>query len=294
MKSMRKVLAGVTLAGALTMPLAGVAAANGDNGNHSTRGSGGVATGATGSGAKLENKNENKGGAKLDNNGRTGGDPAERPTTVAGVQAACQERITRRLSDLDRLDAKLAARADVLTPAHAAAIAAIVTDARAGLSALATEIGAATTLDALKPLCDRIVTDFRIYALRLPQASLVLAADALIAKQTTFAALRGKLETAIAAGSTPENSAAVAALLADFDGHVAAMLAKAATVSDPVLALTPAAYNADHSVLKPFVTSMKDARSEAKLASKSARQILHLVGGEPQADDDHAPHGADN
>lgn len=282
---MRKVLAGITLAGALTVPFAGVAAATGDGGQRAGRGSGEVTSSDKGGGGDRGDKGANRAESK----GRSGGDDAAR-TTVAGLRAACQEQIARRLTDLDRLEAKLADRADVVTPEHAAAITAIVADARTGLTALSTEIGASTTIDALKPRCARIVTDFRIYALRIPQAGLVLAADALVAKQATFATLRTKLVTAIAEGATPENAAAVAALLAEFDQHVATMATTAAAVPEPVLALTPADYNADRSVLKPFVSATKDARSEAKLAAKTARKILHLLAGDVEDEDDHGPH----
>lgn len=281
---MRKVLAGITLAGALSMPYAGVATATGDSGQRAGRGSGVVTSSDNGGGGDRD-----KGGNRAEGNGRAGGDDNAR-TTVAGLQAVCQEKIARRLTDLDRLEAKLAEKPDVATPAHAAVITLIVAEARTGLRALGTEIGAATTIDALKPLCARIVTDLRIYALRIPQAGLVLAADALVAKQATFATLRTKLETAIAARATRENAAAVAALLVEFDQHVATMAATAAAVPEPVLALTPADYNADRSVLKPFVAATKDARSEAKLAAKTARKILHLLAGGVEGEDDHGPH----
>jgi hypothetical protein len=58
-------------------------------------------------------------------------------------------------------------------------------------------------------------------------------------------------------------------------------------VADPVLALTPADYNADRKVLKPFVSATKDARGEAKLAAKTARKILELLAGDTEDEDGH-------
>ena len=211
------------------------------------------------------------------------------PITVASLKARCTEQITRRLTDLDRLAARVAERADVLTDAHEVAIAMIITDASAGLLVLQGEIDATTTLDALKPLCSRIVTDFRIYALRIPQVNIVLAADAIGAKQAMFATLRDELVAAIAVGTTPDNESRLAALLAEFDAHVLAMVAAADGVADPALATTVADYNTNPKVLKPFVAAMRTARGEAKGAAKSARSILRLLSDDDD-DDDHAEH----
>jgi hypothetical protein len=271
---LRTLMAGLTIASALAVPLGGVASASGDA-PHTTAGV--KATGATG-----PRSTDAKGGKAKD---------SVRPApTVDSVRAVCTAQITRRLTDLDRLQARVTEKASVLTPAHSVAIGTIITDAKTGLTALQAEIDAATTIDALKPLCDRIYSDFRIYALRIPQINIVLSADAIGAKQATFAELRAKLDAAITAGATPDNQADLAALLAEFDAHVAKMTDLASGVADPVLALTPADYNADHRVLTPFIATMKQARSEAKGASKAARKILHILAGD-DTDGGHGEHG---
>lgn len=269
----RKMLAGMTLAGALTLPLAGVAAASdGGPGNHSTVSSG-PRGGVTGVHAT----------------DRTGTAPSTTIATIDTVKARCTGEITRRLADLDRLAAKVAQHSDVLTTAHTTAINAIIAAAKTGLTTRQADVAAASTLDALRPLCEGVVTDFRIYALVIPQVNLVIAADALAGKQARFDAMHKKLADAIAAGKTPATETELAALLAEFDTHVAAALADAGKVADPVLLLTPADFNANHNVLMPFVGFMKDARNEARGASKAAHRILDILDG----DADHH-HGDDS
>ena len=275
----RRVLAGVTLAGALTLPLGGMAAATDSGPGRAPKPSGVEASGPTG---PRSNSSEPK------KSGPTGERSAA--LTAEGLKVNCTAQITRRLADLDKLTARVAERADVLTADHKTAITAIITSAKAGLVLLQGEIGAATTVDALKPLCQRIFTDFRIYALRLPQVNVVLAADAIGSKQATFATLRTKLVDAIALGSTSENRAELDALLAEFDGHVLAMKTAADGVADPALAITPAEYNANPSALKPYIGAVRDARKEAKAAAKSARKILELLSGDEEGD--HAEHEA--
>ena len=269
----RKMLAGMTLAGALTLPLAGVAAASDGPGGHST-----VASGPRGSGVTGVHAGDRAG--------------ATAPTTVATidtVRARCAGEITRRLADLDRLAAKVAQHGEALTTAHVTAINAIIGAAKAGLTTRQTDVAAATTLDALRPLCEGVITDFRIYALVIPQVNLVIATDTLAGKQARFDAMHKKLADAIAAGKTPATEAELATLLADFDARVAAALADAGKVADAVLLLTPAGYNANHNVLAPFVGFVKDARNEARGASKAAHKILDILEGDEHHHGDDAP-----
>jgi len=268
--TIRRVVAGVTLVGALTLPLGGVAAAT-------SGGAGDRAPKTTEAGPRPTVSEKTKPSIS--------GEKSQ-ATTVEGLKASCAKQITRRVADLDRLAARVAERAGTLTPAHVASIGVIITEAKAGLAKLQTDIDAATTVEALKPLCRRIVTDFRIYALRIPQVNLVLAADAIDAKKTKFDALGEKLAKAIADGKAQDNAAELDALLVEFNAHVSAMVAAANGVADKVLVLTPDDYNKDPKVLKPFVASMRESRNEGKRASKTARAILELLEG----DDEHKDH----
>lgn len=263
----RKAIAGVTLLGALTLPLGGIAAASDGGGDRRAP--------TSESGKRTE-------GVKSAGETRT----TKPEATPAGLKAECSAQIARRLADLDKLSARVEAKAGIVTADHKAAIDAIVQQTKEGLTALQAEIDAASTVDALKPLCKRIITDFRVYALVVPQVNLVLVADAISAKKATFDSLRLTLVEAIAAGRTPENGAKLDELLASFDAHVAAMLAAIDGVADDALMITVDDYNADPKILKPDVEAVRNARKEARGASRDAHHILELLQGDDDDDDE--------
>lgn len=259
----RKAIAGVTLLGALTLPLGGIASANDGGDRRPTTSESGKRTETT------VKKPETR--------------TTKPEATPEGRKAECSAQIARRLADLDKLAARVEAKSGVVSDDHEAAIDAIVQQTAEGLAALQAEIDAATTVDALKPLCKRIITDFRVYALVVPQVNLVLVADAIEAKKATFDTLRQRLVDAIAAGRTAENGAKLDELLASFDAHVAAMLATIDGVADDALGITVVDYNADPKILKPDVEAVRNARKEARAASRDAHRITELLHG----DDDH-------
>jgi hypothetical protein len=264
--AMRRVLAGLTVTCALSVPLGGIAGAESGAERRApttTRPVPRVETSAPQPGKGAEDR------------ARIGGTEE----AAAGLKAECVAQITRRLGSLAELPAGIAAKADSLEPAHRSAIDAIIADAVAGLTELAAEVDAATTVDVVKPLCRRVVTDFRVYALVVAQVKLVLAADAVTAKEQTFAGLHVTLADAIAKGRTPADGATLDALLASFDAHVAAMLTAVDGVADRALGITVAGYNADPKVLRREVDLMRTAQAEAKAAARDARRILEILKG---------------
>jgi len=275
--AMRKALAGISLIGALSLPLGGIAAAeSGAEGRvptttratTSTR----VPTSSTRPPVKVETT------APQPDKGAPDGTRGGAQATPAGLKEECTAQITRRLGSLSELSAAVAAKGDALTSAHRSAIDAVIANTTTGLTALKAEVDAATTVDALKPLCRKVVTDFRVYALVVPQVNLVLAADAVAAKQQTFVTLRTTLAEAIAKGRTPANGAELDAMLASFDGHVAAMFAAVDGVANRALGITVAAYNADPKVLTRELDAMRTAHTEAKAAARDAHRILERLG----------------
>jgi hypothetical protein len=165
-------------------------------------------------------------------------------TSFDDVKARCVKAIADRQARLDRVATKVAANPDP----HDADLLAIIASSKSALVALQAEIDADTgDLAALKEDCQRIVTDNRIYALRLPQINLVMSIDRLDASMAKFDALHDQLVAAIAAANTAGDPDAAEA--AETLTKLEAKLASAKTTLDGIdvgalLALTPADYNA--------------------------------------------------
>lgn len=278
--TVRRALVGMTLVGALTLPLAGVASASGGDDRR------------TPSTETKEREQERSGksekSAKLESTEKSG-KSGKSNATPEGLKASCTAQIAKRLTALDKLAARVAEQSAVVT--HQARIGEIIESTRTGLTALQAELDAATTVDALMPICRRVVTDFRVFALVVPQVNAAVAADAIVARQATFTTLRAKLEAAIETGRTPETQAELTALLASFEEHVAAVATAADGVADAVLAVTVAEYNANPKVLKASLESLRAARKEAKAAARDAHHILEILAGDEDDDDEHEHDG---
>jgi ElaB/YqjD/DUF883 family membrane-anchored ribosome-binding protein len=256
--TLSKVLAGLTVAGALALSTPAVALAESDRGPRP------IETG------KVTSENKH-GDAKNEQKGANTGD---------SKQQKCLREIDRRLADLDKLLAKVANPETPLTDAHRTALTASLTGAKTDLTSLRAKIAADTDPAVLKADCKSIYTDFRIYALRLPQAHLVISADRAQAQQAKFDDLVAKLEQAIADAGSDPNVPRAQDLLNDLKAKVASALAATAGVADGVIGLQPADWNANHDVLDPFVAQMRQARRDFKAASKDGRLILALLSGE--------------
>jgi hypothetical protein len=196
----------------------------------------------------------------------------------------CVKSITDRQARLDRAAAKVANSPD----AHDAQLMAIILASKSSLIALQAEIDGDTgDLTALKEDCKRIVTDNRIYALRLPQINLVMSIDRLDASLVKFDALHDQLVAAIAAANTAgdPDAAEAAETLTKLEAKLASAKATLDGIDvDALLAITPADYNANKKVLQPYLQAVRSAHSDVKKAAKSAKHIAELL--EPGADTD--------
>ena len=177
--------------------------------------------------------------------------PTATSATFEGVKAKCVKAIADRQSKLDGLAAKVAQSPDP----HDAGLNAIITTSRSGLIALQAAIEANTSdLAKLKQDCQRVSTDLRIYALRVPQINLVMSIDKFDAAMAKLATLHDELPTQLVDK--------LATATAKIDGIDVAGL----------LAITPAAYNADKKVLRPYLQSVRSMRSDLEKASQFAKQ----------------------
>jgi hypothetical protein len=169
---------------------------------------------------------------------------ANRPgATVASVRSFAECEINRRLTTLAGLSSRVAA-SKAITGADAATLAAEIAAQESGLAALGARIDTETTLPALRADLVRIVTEYRVYMLVVPQVNLAIAADAVAAAQARFdqvsTALVARIASARAAG---KDTIAAQADLAAMETALAAAVALVRPLPAQLLALTPAQFN---------------------------------------------------
>lgn len=194
------------------------------------------------------------------------------PVTLAGIQASAATLIDGRLQALDTA-AAAATSSTFLTEAHRSAILASLSTDSSGLEALRSAVAADTDRASAASHWAQIFTEYRVYAVVVPQSSYAAAADALTesalpALEKSYTALAAAL--AISPKSTPE----LEATLADMRQQLDTAQREAAGVADAVLAVTPAAWNADHSALVAERTALATATQAAAAAADDAATIV--------------------
>jgi len=201
---------------------------------------------------------------------------AKADPSVANYQAVGFCEVDRRLATLDRLG-DLVHEAGALTDAHQAALEGILDGARSGLHALRAEIASDTTLAALRTDVRRIYTDFRVYVLDARQVRLVRGDDRVAAAADRLDAAVARLTAAIAQAKAGGKD--VTAAQGHLDATIAAVAKARAEVAgdaDPVLAQTPATWNAGTAkpILDAARASLLAARSDLQTALTEARATL--------------------
>jgi hypothetical protein len=185
-------------------------------------------------------------------------------TTLAGIKTRSASEIARRQTALAARLTLVTSSSPNLTAADRTALSTLITNDQAGLTALGTKIAADTDLATAKADHQQIFTGYRVFALALPQTRLVRANDALIAvalPRLTDAQTR--LVTALAkAGKTDQ----AAAKMADLQAQITAIRTATDGLSGKVLGLTPAQWNADHTVLAGPRQSLASARTALQKA----------------------------
>lgn len=196
--------------------------------------------------------------------------------TIEGIRAFANCEINRRLATLADLSAKVAA-SKAMAGSDASALATEIAAEKSGLTALRTRMDSETALLALRADLVRIVTDYRVYVLVVPQVNLTIGSDVVLAAQSRFGqigtALAARIASAQAAGK--DTTAAQSALDA-MNASVAAARALVTSLPAKLLALTPAQFNAGTAgpVLNAARTALAHARDDLKAATTDARACL--------------------
>ncbi len=196
---------------------------------------------------------------------------------LSGMKRAVNGAAARRAATLSSLTIKLATRPH-LTADHRATLTALYSADGAGISGVNRQVQSDGTCDAIDADAQAIVTDYRVYALLVPQSGLTLAADAGTFGAGSLAATEPALRLAIKvmpAGSSKDRAqllydamaASVSAAQADFEG-----------VGDRVLALMPSDYPGNAGELKSETTEVAAGTKALAAAVSHAQQLAALLG----------------
>jgi len=193
--------------------------------------------------------------------------------TLQQVQSAAATDIALRVDRLNAAIVKVQGKTDL--GADQATILHTLQGDVSGLQQLGATIASDTTVKSAAAGYTQMFTNYRVFVLALPVAGRVSLDDAI----TNIAAPRlTKVAARIASHETPANQAQVQPLLADLASKVSSATATVSGAPATLEGYTPAAWNANHSLLASSKTATQGAVAAIKQARSDAQQAAAAVG----------------
>lgn len=177
---------------------------------------------------------------------------------------ATDNRIRALEEALDRVEGN-----ERLTDAHSSAITATLQADLDAMHELQAEIAAEDSVADARDAYRSIFTEYRVYAVVIPQSMYAAAADGL-----TDSALPRLQEAHDDLAEAADGDAEVDAALAEMQASIDEASGLLDGLADEALAVTPADFNADHDVLHDIRERLHDAIDAARDARQDAREIL--------------------
>jgi hypothetical protein len=196
---------------------------------------------------------------------------------LAYVQARVDAAVKKRQVTIDRLTAALAARQHV-TDAHRATLTATFSADSAALAAVDATVQGDTTCGQAVADGWKVVTDYRVYLLLVPQTHLVAASDLGTYAAGQLTAAEPKVRAAIDALTDPQEKAAAQAKLDDMTTQVNGATSALSGVADGMLALKPADIPAQLATIAGYRAKVATAHADLAKALADARDLRALLG----------------
>jgi len=217
-------------------------------------------------------------------------------TRIAKAKMHADQELDRRVASLNALAARVNDMKRI-TDAQKSSLTMSINDQVTVLATLKAKIDADTDVAALRTDIQSITKSYRIYALILPQASLVAAADRAMTVASSMSALSGKLQSRISTlQASGTDVTALQAAYADFNLKIADANTQANAAVTEVVSLKPD--NGDKTVMAANIAALKDARKKVQVAQQdfvAARKDAETIvkGIRRNKDGEHATSSAE-
>jgi hypothetical protein len=144
----------------------------------------------------------------------------------------------------------------------------------ADLTALKTKIDADTDIKTLTSDAKSLFTDYRVYAVFLPQIHEIISTDIIEITATNLTAIAGKLSERIQAMQASGKSVAdLQGFLTDMQAKIADAQTQGTAAFNEIVSLTPSSYPGSGSILKDARTKIRTATGDLKAALVDAKLI---------------------
>ena len=192
--------------------------------------------------------------------------PSRDAKALALTQATAAAAIAPRLASLQTTVAMISTSTTVL-PADKTALLATLNADRSGLTAVGAKIRADTTSGQATADYRTIFYAYRVFALAVPQAEYVAAADAITGSALpTIIEVQGELESLFNGPDAAKNSATVQTAMDDLQAQISAVQVATAGLTPTVLAYRTGDYSNNNNLLTPWRLQLANARADLKAA----------------------------
>ncbi len=193
------------------------------------------------------------------------------------VKARVDAAVAKRQVTIDRLTAAIAARQHV-TDAHRSTLSSTYSADSSGLAAVDATVQGDTTCAQAVTDGWKVVSDYRVYLLLVPQTHLTAASDTGTWAAGQLSAAVPKVQAAIDALTDPQQKAAAQAKLDDLTAQVAAATSALSGAADGVLALKPSDIPAQLATIEGYRAKVATAHADLARAVADARALRTLLG----------------
>jgi hypothetical protein len=197
--------------------------------------------------------------------------------SLSAIQANAKIKTTARIGALNTAIAKVNAAQDISSSDRATILGTLNGDL-AGMNTVEAKIAADTT--ALTAAADykTIFTTYRVYAVAIPQSRLAAAADRMTSTSIPkLTEAESKLAAALAGPDASKSTPELQADLTDMSAQIAAATSALNGIAAQSLAVTPSAYNSNHSVLQPVRSAVTAAIADLKKATADGKTVLAAI-----------------
>ena len=197
--------------------------------------------------------------------------------SLAAIQATAKLKTSARITALNTAIAKVTSATDI-TSSDRATILGTLNNDLAGMNTVEAKIAADTTAQTAATDLQTVFTTYRVYAVAIPQASYASGADRMTG--TTIPNLTAAQKGLVVALKTVDASKSTAALqadLTDMQAQISAASGLLNGVAANALAVTPTAFNANHTVLQPERTAVTTALADLTKAGADGNTVLAAI-----------------
>jgi hypothetical protein len=196
---------------------------------------------------------------------------------LAALKQRAATAINVRVSSLQRAIAAVDANSH-LTSSDKTTVLNTLNGDITGLQNLAPKIQADATLPPARADYRIIFTGYRVFALALPQTRLAAAVDDItggVLPRLTDA--DQKLTGLLAGTDAAKNSPTVQAAMADLSKQISAITSLTSGLPAPVLAITPAQWDANPTILSGYRPKVIATRADVRAARQDIRTVLQAL-----------------